>query len=235
MTWQEYQEAVGALYAQMDDIGTIERNVSMVDRITGSRRQIDTLIRLNFGEHELLMVVDAKFYSKPIDVKVVEEVAALADAVGAHKSIIVAANGWNESAQIKASHLRCDLKLWSLEEALEFFVEDMWMICPYCEKDCIVMDQDGVVGHPFSGGWIWWLGGGCRKCSYALVWCQDCGIKFGLALGESRRCDCGYQWENEEGQLFLTVLGENEDGSIEDVDAVPGVVCEKPKMMEDRP
>jgi len=57
------------------------------------------------------MIVDAKFHAVPIDVRDVESVLALADAVGANKAIVVAANGWTEPAKKKltmsAVHSNC--------------------------------------------------------------------------------------------------------------------------------
>ncbi len=41
MKWQEYQDAVGQLYAQMEKIGEIKKNITIPDRVTGHPRQID--------------------------------------------------------------------------------------------------------------------------------------------------------------------------------------------------
>ncbi len=78
MTWQEYQEAVALLYEQLEGIGTVLRNQRIPDRITGQPRQIDALLKIDAKGHGVSIVVDAKFHAQPIDVKTVEEVAALA-------------------------------------------------------------------------------------------------------------------------------------------------------------
>ncbi len=155
------------------------------------------------------MLIDAKFHAEPIDVKTVEEVAALATSVGACKSVIVASNGWTEPSEAKAKHLLCDLRLFSLEEALELLVPDKWMMCPSCSNDCIVMDQDGAVQLP-TGIWIWWLAAACRECRCLVTHCQDCGVRYHLKSGETMKCYCSYVWSNVNGTLSFDI-GEGEE------------------------
>ena len=83
MTWQEYQDAVGELYENLDELGTVRRAFTIPDKITGQPRQIDVLVEIEAYEHTLRLVVDAKFRSEKINVKDVEEVLALAEAVNA--------------------------------------------------------------------------------------------------------------------------------------------------------
>jgi len=208
MTWQEYQEAVALLYEQMDGIGIVQRDARIPDRISGQHRQVDVMIDLNERGHSVRLLVDAKFHASPIDTKVVEEVVALADAVGACKSIIVCPNGWTTPAEIKAEHVRCDLRLLTLEEALDLFLPDKWMICDSCKRDCIVMDQNGMV-EMHDGSIVWWLGGACRECHYAIAWCQDCGIRYHMQRCESITCHCGYHWNNDDGIIHVAFPSES--------------------------
>lgn len=207
MTWQEYQEAVAVLYEQADGFGNVIRNVMVPDKITGQPRQIDVLIEIEAKEHPLKMIVDAKFHAVPIDVREVESVLALADAVGANKAIVVAANGWTEPAKKKADHVGCDLLLLSAEEALDLIVPDKWKMCPSCGADCIVLDQDGAV--TFEGGsWFWWLAGQCRGCNCARIHCQDCGMKAYIDLGQSMICGCGHRWESTDKGVKIALFEE---------------------------
>lgn len=207
MDWQEYQEAVAILYEQLDGFGTVKRNVFLPDKITGQRRQIDVLIEIVTKGHSVRIVVDAKFRATPIDVKDVEEVLALADAVGAHKAVVVAANGWTKPSEIKANHLSCDLRLLTLEDALDLLVPDKWEMCPACEKDCIVLDEDGALITE-DGLLFWWLAGQCRNCQFAFAWCQECGLYLNLPKGQSEECTCGHLWENMDDGINLTLAEE---------------------------
>lgn len=208
MTWQEYQEAVALLYEQLEGIGTVQRNIRMPDLLTGQDRQIDVLLTIKSKGHEFRAVIDAKFHAEPIDVKVIEEVVSLAEAVGIGKTIIVTSNGWTAPAETKAEHRFCDLRLLGLEEALELIEPEMWSMCPSCSRDCIVMDQQNALSGP-TGGWIWWLGGACRECRTMQVWCQDCGAEFLISPNHSHICDCNYSWGNREGTLEFATMEED--------------------------
>lgn len=207
MKWQEYQDAVAALYEQTEGFGNVKRNITIPDKITGQSRQIDVLIELEAKGHSLKLVVDAKFHADPIDVKEVEAVLALADAVGANKAIIVAANGWTEPAEKKALHTGCDLRLLSLEEALDIIVPDKWEICTNCQHDCIVLDENGLL-ITNDGVAFWWFSGQCRECKYAFAWCQECGHYMNIPLDGQTECTCGHLWENDSDGINLTLIEE---------------------------
>ncbi len=193
MNWQEYQEAVALLYEQAEGFGNVVRNVMVPDKITGQSRQIDVLIEIEAKGHSMKLVVDAKFHVTPIDVREVESVMALAEAVGANKAVIVAANGWTNPAKTKADHAGCDLELLSMEEALDLVVPDKWKMCPACEDDCIVLDQDGATTLA-NGVVLWWLAGQCRVCKCARIHCQGCGLKAYIECRDSWVCECGHRW-----------------------------------------
>lgn len=207
MTWQEYQDAVAEFYEQVDGFGKVSRNVMVPDKITGQLRQIDVLIELNAKGHSLKLVVDAKFHALPLDVRDVESVLALAEAIGANKAIIVATNGWTVPAKKKADHVGCDLELLSVEEALDLIVPDKWKMCPSCGADCVVLDQEGAV--KFEGGsWFWWLAGQCRGCNCARIHCQDCGTKAYIDLGQSMICGCGHHWASTDKGVTIEFFEE---------------------------
>lgn len=209
MKWQEYQDAVAELYEQAEGIGEVTRNVSVPDRITGQPRQIDVLIEIEAKGHPLTLLVDAKFHSEPIDVRDVESVLTLAAAVGANKAIIVAANGWTEPAAKKAGHAGCDLRLLSVEDALDVIIPDKWKMCPACNADCIVLDQEDAVQLE-NGLIFWWLAGQCRECNCARIHCQDCGEKNYIDLHESMFCACGHKWSSTDGGVTIAFSEEPE-------------------------
>jgi len=204
MKWQEYQEAVSALYEQTEGFGNVRRNIMISDKITGQLRQVDTLIEIEAKGHSIKLLVDAKFYPRPIDVKDIESVLALSESVGANKAIIVAANGWTAPAATKAKFVGCDLLILPIEEALDLIVPDKWKMCPSCERDCIVMNQDGMVSFE-DGSILWWLAGQCRECKCARIHCQDCGMKAYFDLDESMVCGCGHEWFSEENSIAVAL------------------------------
>lgn len=201
MTWQEYQEAVALLYEQAEGLGDVRRDVRIPDKVTGQPRQIDVLIELSAKGHSVNIVVDAKFRSEKIDVKDVEEVVALADAVNACKAIVVCTNGWTAPAERKAAHVNLDLRLLDLDEALDLLEPDKWCLCPACQKDCIIYETGFLndLDEPFSVV----VTGQCRECRHSLAWCWDCGTELWLNTGETAECYCGHEWIAEFEEILV--------------------------------
>lgn len=208
MRWQEYQEAVALFYEQLDSFGKVHRSVTIPDKVTGQRRQIDVLVEIEAYGHTIQIVVDAKFHADKIDVKTVEEVIALANAVNASQAVIVAANGWTEPAAKKAEFANLTLRLLPLEDALDLLVPDKWEMCPNCHQDCIVLDMDGAV--VIDGLINWWIAGKCRECKFGFIWCQECGDNLALPFNEEVTCYCGHLWCSKEEGLFVK-FSRNED------------------------
>jgi hypothetical protein len=221
VTWQEYEDAVALLYEQMDDLGTVTRNARLPDRITGQPRQVDVWLEIQAKGHTVGMLVDAKFREQAVDVKDVEEVHALAQAVGANKAVLVTTRGWTKPAARKATFCSMDLRLFTLEDALDLFVPDKWEMCEACGRDCIVLDHDGAIA--VEGAWLWWLAGRCRVCRFAFAWCQECGGKLAIPIGESALCTCGYAWRNETEGLHLSLDGGDTWTSLRDATNCAGL------------
>ena len=206
MNWQEYQDAVGELYIQMEGIGQVLKNITLPDKITGQARQVDVWLEIETKTHKLGILIDAKYRKIKIDVKDVEEVLSLADAVGANKCVLVALSGWTEPAATKAQFTGLDLRLFTLEEALDILVPDKWLICPSCENDCIVMDCSG--GMVVDGMWSLLTAGRCRECCYGKFYCWACGDSRFLELQEQTKCNCGHTWQNFEKSIMVKVRNE---------------------------
>ena len=203
MNWQEYQQIVAQLYEQAEGIGTVYENITRADKITGQSRQIDAWLEIETKGVNLGVLIDAKYHKQKVDIKTVEEVLALADSVGAASSIIVCSNGWTKPAQKRAKFSGMSLRLLSFEEAIEIIEPNKWIVCPTCENDCIILDQDGMVQN--MGLILWWLAGQCRECKTARVWCQDCRYKVRIPKNESHICSCGHKWEAWPDGIHLTL------------------------------
>lgn len=123
LTWQEYQEAVAFLYENLEGEGRVEKDVRIKDVDTGNYRQIDVLLTVESKGHYLKIVIDAKYHARKLDVKEIEGVIGLANAVGADKAAIVAANGWSKAAEKKAKRSRLDLRILTTKDALSLLME----------------------------------------------------------------------------------------------------------------
>lgn len=206
MKWQEYEEAVGQLYEHLAAQGSVRRNVRLPDRVTGGLRQVDVWWEVELSGHRLGVLIDAKLRRGRVDVKDVEEVLALGGAVGAQKCVIVTVEGWTESAEKKAVLAGLDLRILSIQDAFEVLDIEAWRFCPVCESDCILLDAENAID--LGRVWFWWLAGHCRSCRAADVWCQECGQRYMVPLGDTVACHCGHRWKNADSGLLLAFNGQ---------------------------
>lgn len=200
MNWQDYQTAVSEFYEQAEGLGNVRSNVMLPDKVTGQLRQVDCLLEADVKGHKITILIDAKYHGNKLDVNDIEVVSALANSVGADKAVIVCANGWTDPAAKKAKFNRTDLRLWSVEEAIEYINPDLWMLCPLCDDGLIIMDSDGAV-ESSPGVISWWLAGRCNKCRGGVIWCQDCGEQFFAEYGKTQWCNCGHMWRFGKDEL----------------------------------
>lgn len=196
------------MYLQMEGIGTVRKNISFPDKITGQARQVDVWIDIEAKSHKIGILVDAKYRKDKIDVKDVEEILSLASAVGANKAVLVALSGWTKPAQAKADHTGVDLRLWTLEEALDLMVPDKWVMCSVCENDCIVLDRSG--GMVVDGMWSLLTAGQCRECNAGLVLCWACGEHILIKEEQNVKCTCGHEWKTDAIGVFVRPQGSAE-------------------------
>ena len=126
---------------------------------------------------------------------------SLADAVGANKSVLVAMNGWTEQAELKAIHTGLDLRILTLEDALDLIVKDKWFMCDFCQEDCVVLDREG--GIIIEGMLSLFNAGQCRNCKSAIVWCWDCGEHILLSFGNEAKCLCKHRWKTRNEDIFV--------------------------------
>lgn len=209
MKWQEYQEAVGELYEQMAEFGTVKKNITIPDRVTGQPRQIDVWWEAKFGGHSIGVLIDAKSRKTIIDVKDVEEVHMLAQAVKAHKAIIVTNNGWTSPAKDFASFCGMDLLILSFDDATDLIIEEKWLMCEVCKEDCVVMDLSNFI--EINGLYNWFLGGKCRSCHAIYIHCQDCGDRGIITNSQHYRCYCPLIWSLTKGVLQVRPIPSSDD------------------------
>lgn len=204
MKWQEYQEAVGVLYEQMAEMGIVKKNITIPDRVTGQARQVDVWWELTIENHTFKILIDAKKRLDKLDVKDVEEIIALANAVKADKAIIVTNNQWTAPAQLFANHEGLDLRILTIDEATDLIVDTKWFMCHDCNNDCVVLDSDGAV--EIDGLINWWIGGKCRECETLHIVCQSCGGHGMARMNDSWECICQFEWtNNKDGYSFQII------------------------------
>ena len=203
MTWQEYQTAVANLYKNMGEMGIVKENIHLPDKITGQARQIDVWWELNLAGHKVNILIDAKYRKDKIDIKDLEEVEGLANAVGANKIIIVTNNGWTKPSIKRANYSNIDLKILDINSAFDLIFPNKWFMCYDCHEECVIMDSDGVLYRESLNLFFDWYAGKCRSCSNTYFHCPECGQRKILENGDEHECSCTHIWKKEEEKLFI--------------------------------
>lgn len=222
MTWQEYQQAVGLMYENMEAMGTLKQNIYLPDRITGQKRQIDLWWEVNVSGHTINILIDAKYRKEKIDVKDLEEVEALGASVKANKVIIVTNSGWTEPALRKAEFSNADLKILKIEDALDLLIPNKWFMCYECADECVVMDSDGVLYRESSGLFFDWYAGKCRLCNNTYFYCPECGERKILEDGDRYKCYCKHVWKKKKSELHIKFNNIRSFQRIDNTAKVPG-------------
>lgn len=106
---RELEILVAKIQAQLAPDAEVSHDVRLLGRYSQRTRQIDVLVKQRIGQHEMLIVLEAKDYNRPVDVKSVEEFQGLLDDVGAHKGALVAPRGFSAAAKRRAAALKIDL------------------------------------------------------------------------------------------------------------------------------
>ena len=101
--WAEYEKVVERIYLELQPKAKITRN----DKIRG--RQIDVSIRTNVASHDILVIVQAKDYSKPAGIKDVDQFESVIKEVRAQKGILICNAGFTKPAKKKARNICIDL------------------------------------------------------------------------------------------------------------------------------
>lgn len=94
------EKILGQLCAGIRD-AKVENNVR-TKGASGVVRQIDTLITGKVGSFEVKIIVDAKNYTKPVDIKDVESISGMAKDVNANLGVIVCPAGFTNGAKQRA-------------------------------------------------------------------------------------------------------------------------------------
>ena len=121
MDWKEYQYITAELLERAERIGKIDKNVLLPDKSSGRKRQIDALLEVKTKGRIIKIVIDAKYRKRKININDVGIVSELIDAVGADRGVIICPNGWSSYAKDRSKELGLDLKLVTIEDAIEFF------------------------------------------------------------------------------------------------------------------
>ncbi len=104
MTWQEYEKEVFKNIADNYPYAEFEFNSKVTGQYSKGKRQCDVIIRQKIKGVEYVTLVDAKYYSKKIDVKAVDSFISMSKDINADFGILVTPIGYSELAYNRAEN-----------------------------------------------------------------------------------------------------------------------------------
>lgn len=110
-SWRKYEQAI---YKALTSV-FVDCELEFDDRIFGqfSRvdRQIDISIRGEIGGNKILGIIDCKYFSQNIDVKIIESFIGMLEDTKANFGLIITNNGFSEAAKRRANikNLKLDI------------------------------------------------------------------------------------------------------------------------------
>lgn len=107
--WKQLEHLVVDIQKQLSPDAKVSHNVKLEGFDSEVQRQIDVLVEQSIGQYNMRIVIDCKDYSKPVDVKGVEEFYGLIKDVRAHKGALVCPSGFTHGAKKRAKKLQIDL------------------------------------------------------------------------------------------------------------------------------
>ena len=220
LSWRVYERIVATAEAEEHGIDlSVTPNARLTGTFSGKSRQIDVLIDARWGDDlSGRIIVDAKLRRRPIDIPTVEAFEGMMKDCGAHRGVIVCANGYTDGA-LKRAQDAITIKLLRVEEVDEYD----WAVYEPCMGEC-AQDSNGTGGFvlwdgqhalPLGLGWVIVFTGKCDTCHQFNVWCWDCGEKLALSSEDEYRCGCERIWvsaieqeadEGEQAQLVAVHL-----------------------------
>lgn len=107
--WEQLEHLVVSIQKQLSPGAIVQHDVKLDGIDSETKRQIDVLVEQNVGQYKIRIVIDCKDYSKPVDIKGVEEFHGLIQDVRAHKGALVCPAGFTKAALKRAKKLQIDL------------------------------------------------------------------------------------------------------------------------------
>ena len=111
MNWREYESQVFQEFQKKYSEYEICFDQELFGRFSQVTRQIDILVKARITDVDVIGVFDCKYFSKNIDVKVIDSMFGFMDDLGAYFGGVVTTKGFSRGAKNRASAARIDLRV----------------------------------------------------------------------------------------------------------------------------
>lgn len=104
MNWKDYEKEVHQYFSQLYPDAKITYDAKIIGRYSKKERQIDVLIEDEIAGFPIKIAVDAKNFSKKIDVKCVESFISMIEDAEANQGLMVTQKGYSDAAINRAHY-----------------------------------------------------------------------------------------------------------------------------------
>lgn len=115
----EFQRLIRRIYVQIAGLrgATVRESVMLVDRASGTNREVDVLVEFAFAGHTHRLAVECRDRKKKDDVQWVDGLIGKYSHLPVNKVVAVSKSGFSEGARQKAANCIIDIELMTLSEA----------------------------------------------------------------------------------------------------------------------
>jgi hypothetical protein len=107
--WKRFEELVKKVQIDLAPDAVVKINDKIIGIETGTIRQIDISVRQLIGNYDILVAIECKDYSRPVDVKDIESFIGMIQDIHANKGVIVSASGFTKTAKIRGEKVGLNL------------------------------------------------------------------------------------------------------------------------------
>ena len=145
MNWKDYEKEVYQYFALMYPEAEITYDAKITGLYSKEKRQVDVLIEDEVAGMPIKIAVDAKYFSRRVDIKCVESFISMIGDIGADQGLLITQKGYSEAA-IKRAHYgpqKLELDVLNFEDLQN---HQGLLAIPYSGKNSILL--------PAPFGWI---------------------------------------------------------------------------------
>jgi hypothetical protein len=119
--WKRFEKLIHGIHSQLAPQGAV---VKLDDKIIGCEskveRQLDVTIRVSVAEYKILIVLECKDESRPVDVGTMGEFASLLRDVKANKGVMISSSGYTSAALAMARVQGIDARTYLDTESVDW-------------------------------------------------------------------------------------------------------------------
>lgn len=202
--WSIYERMVFDEIKSKFHSAIVEYNAKVLGKYSKGERQCDVIIKEKFDGRIITTVVDAKYYSKKIDVKDVEMFIAMAKDIDADRGILVSPKGYSKLAYNRAENDESEI-------ALDIMTLDEW---GDFQSD-VAMPYSGSIGV-FLFSPLGWIIDGARHEGFVASSYRK-GLSIEKAMNEKEFMYFNF-WKKDSSTQDLRYLNKFQTDGIFEVD-----------------